>query len=118
MNHDFAIYQIIIFLTALFLILRNLIKFLNKKKSFREAIVASTIWLGFGIVGLFPNLTQYIANITGFQLGINAILVISIIFLFLIVLSLLVKDDKTEQSITKLVREIALKELNNSKNER
>jgi hypothetical protein len=92
-------------------ILRTILLFLRRKKSYREVILAIVVWFGVSIVGLFPNITNVIAEATGFQLGINAVLVFSVLILSFLTLRLILKNDKMENSITRLVRQESLKEL-------
>lgn len=111
MISDFAIYQLIIFSISCVLILRTAFLLLQKKKTYRELILALFIWGGFGLLGLYPNFTTYIAHLTGFQLGINALLVSSVLILFYSVIIQSLKNDKLENSITKIVRNLALEKL-------
>lgn len=111
MINEFAAYQLIIFSLCTGLIVRTFILFFLRKKTIRELIVAILIWGSFALVGLFPRLTDYIADLTGFELGINALLIFSILILFYNVLSQSVKNDKLENSITRLVRGEALRDL-------
>lgn len=110
MNHEFLTYQIIVFVVVAFLILRSLFLVISKRKNIREFFISFLFWGGIGLIGLFPNLAQKFAQLTGFELGINALLVSAVIFLLFCVLSLATRVDKLESSITKLVRELALKE--------
>jgi hypothetical protein len=108
---SFAFYQIIIFVLAAVLFLRTLLLFIKRRKTFRELLLALFIWGNIGLIGLYPNITKLVAKLTGFQEGINALFVVCIIILFYVVLGLLLKFDKMENSITKLVRQQALKDL-------
>jgi len=111
MINDFAVYQIIVFSISYLLILRTAILFIRKKKTIRELILAILIWGGVGLIGLYPNLTNYIAKITGFQLGINALLVISVIGLLYTTMKQSIRNDRIENTITRLVRNQALRDL-------
>jgi len=113
MNIQFAPYQILIFLLCILLILRTFIFFINKKKTIREFIVSVCVWGTIASIGLFPNITVELANIIGFELGINFLLVTSVIILFYFVFSQMLKIDKMENSITKLIRQQALQKLKN-----
>jgi len=117
MNPEFFAYQIIIGLTALLLILRTLVRVFQKKKTIRELILAVVIWGSFAAFALFPEVSNFIARKLGFQLGINALLVISTLFLFYLCLSLYIKSDKIDNSLTKVVRQIALEKLRNTEND-
>lgn len=108
---DFTAYKWIIFLLCTCLIIRTFVLLLRRKKTFRELIVAVLIWGSFALIGLYPKLTNYIADLTGFELGINALLVFSVLILFYNVLSQSIKNDKLENSVTQIVRELTLNEL-------
>ncbi len=111
MIEKLALYQIIIFLLAASLILRTVFLFLRRKKSIRELLLAIFIWGNLGLIGVYPNITVFIAKVTGFQEGINALIVVCLIILFYTVLSLTLKIDKMENSITRMVRQEALQDI-------
>lgn len=115
MTREFLAYQIIILVLCGILILRSIYLFIIKKKGFREVILAIIIWGSFSLISLFPVLLQDFARILGFELGVNALLVISTIIIFFILLRTLLRMDKMQNDITKLVRELALKEIKSSK---
>lgn len=111
MTETFENYQIILFIIVLILISRTILLFFRKRKSIREVIVAALIWGAFGTLGLFPNIFKLTAKITGFELGINAFFVFSIIILFYLIAKQILVNDKLENSITRLVRAESLKDL-------
>lgn len=111
MIEDYAVYQIIFFAISIALIGRTIYLNLRGKKTFREVLVAVLFWGAFALLGLFPNLLQYLADITGFTLGVNALLIISVLILFYAEARQILYNDKLEHSITQLVRREALKEL-------
>lgn len=111
MTHEFFAYQIVILVSAFLLAFRVFVLMLKGKKEVREFILALLIWSSFAILAVFPNLSQELADIFGFVLGINFLLTISIIILFMSVIQLIVKTDKNNSTTTQLVRQIALEEL-------
>lgn len=111
MTDTFENYQIILFVIVAILITRTILLFILKAKSIREVFVAIVIWGAFGALGLFPNIFEFIAKVTGFEVGVNAVFVFSIIILFFIVAKQSLINDKLQNSITRLVRAEALKEL-------
>lgn|SRR5690606_21058915 len=115
MNYEFLAYQLIILFVAVMLIIRSMVLTIQGKKNFRELMLAILIWGVFAILALFPNLSTFIAHIFGFELGINFILTITTIILFASVLHLIVKTDKNNSEITQLVRQLALKEIKERK---
>lgn len=60
------------------------------------------------LLTLFPEIRDFIGKITGISRGADALVYISIIFLFYFVLLLLRKVEKQREEISRLVREIAL----------
>lgn len=108
---DFYAYQIVILIVAGLLILRTVLQILSGKKKFHDLVVAVLIWGAFAALALFPNLSNSIAHILGFELGINFILTITTIILFAAVVMLIKKTEKSASDTTKLVRALALKEL-------
>jgi len=115
MTGEFLAYQVIILILCGFLILRTIYLFLRKKKGIREVLLAILIWGSFSLISLFPIILQNFAHILGFELGVNALLVISTILIFFILLRTLLRMDKMQNDITKIVREIALKEVKKEK---
>jgi hypothetical protein len=111
MSHDLLTYQVIILIIAGLLILRKFVMLLRRKVGFREFVLAALIWGAFAAFSLFPNVITLIGHALGFELGINALLVITTLILFYIVLMLLIKIDRVDQNLTKLVRAEALKQL-------
>ena len=115
MTRDLYTYQILIILISVLLILRSFFQLLRKKKDFQEFFLSLIIWGAFATLSLFPNLISFVSHLLGFELGSNAIFTFSIIILFFITLQLLVKTDRLESSITKLVRELALEKVKKEK---
>ncbi len=111
MTGEFLAYQIIILILCGFLILRSIYLLIRKKKGFREVLLAILIWGSFSLISLFPIILQNFAHLLGFELGVNALLVISTLLIFFILLRTLLRMDKMQNDITKVVRQIALKEI-------
>lgn len=108
---DLLFYEIAILVFCGFQILRNLIKVLKKSKNWREFLISTIFWIMLASLGIFQSISDNIARITGFTLGINALLVSSITILFYFVLIFHLRNEKQDQIMTKLVREIALRDL-------
>ena len=104
MISDFAVYQIIIFAISIALILRMFVLMLMRKKTIREFFVSVLVWGAFGILGLYPKLSDILAKTTGFALGINALLTFSAIFLLFGWFKQSLVNDRLENSITRVVR--------------
>lgn len=81
-----------------------------KKERFNAFHFAVFIGVGLFLIllTLFPVIRDFIGKITGISRGADALVYISIIFLFYFVLLLLRKVEKQREEISRLVREIAL----------
>jgi len=110
----FRTYQILIIFIAVYSILRSIYFVVRKRKDIRELFVSIIIWTFFALLSLFPNLSLLLADITGFELGINALLVIAVLYLLYSNAKQSLKNDKIENTITKIVRNQALDELKKS----
>lgn len=104
-------YQVIIIVVCGLLFLRSLFSFVRGRKSFRELFLSALIWGGFSLISLFPVLIQNFADLLGFELGVNALLVLSTLLIFYILLKQAIRQSKIEASITKMVRNIALEDI-------
>lgn len=111
MTTEVLTYQVIILIVCGLLILRSLYLFIRKKKGFREVVLAVLIWGSVSLISLFPIILQEFAHILGFELGVNALLVISTIVILFMLLRATLRMDRLQNDITKLVREMALKEI-------
>lgn len=108
MKHDLLFYQAVILGIVVIIISKNCYKLIVRKKTFNEFIISIIFWIGFGMLALFPNISQKIADITGFELGINALLVFTTITLIFAVFSLMLRISKLEKDITGIVRNTAI----------
>lgn len=77
----------------------------------REALGWTALWIGAGIVVLWPDLTTKLAELVGVGRGADLTVYGSIVLLFILVFRLHVSLDKMERSMTKMVRKDALRDL-------
>jgi len=72
----------------------------------------SLLWLfigsGFFALALFPRLLDYITELMGIGIGVNALFLISSVVAFIILFQHSVSLSKTKETNTKLAQEIAL----------
>ncbi len=108
--NEFLTYQIIIFGFCALQALRSIWKLIKGKIDFRELLLAIIIWSGFATLGLFPNLSTVIGKYLGFELGINFLLVSAVLFLLFSTFSQSLENEKTNNTVTKLVRHLAIEE--------
>ena len=103
-----SVYQLLIFAVGAYSFLRVFLRYIRKDRSFREVILSALIWGTFSLIGLFPQLSNILAEVFGFELGINFLLVSAVLILFYFMLRQSIKNDDIENTITKLVRNQAL----------
>lgn len=76
----------------------------------REFFLWTVLWGIAGILVLFPNLTQTIANMVGIGRGVDLVVYLALMVLFVALFYVLVRLERIERDITKIVRSLALKE--------
>lgn len=108
------IIQLMIILFALFAISRSLLRIKDKDINRTEFIFWTCIWLIIIIIATTPSLTDIITQPLGLYRGIDVAVYVSIILLFYLIFRLYVKTEQTNKEITKLVRELAKENLNQS----
>ncbi len=101
--------QILGICVAVFLWIKAIQKFKQKRMPLSEFIIWSSVWVGMIVVGFLPITVSFIAKWFGIGRGIDVAVYLSIIVLFYLVFVLFSKIDKQREEITRLVREIALK---------
>lgn len=75
-----------------------------------ELLLWLAVWLIVGIAVLLPQTTSFLANLVGVGRGVDLAVYLSIIFIFYILFRIFVRLERIEHDITKVIREMALKE--------
>ena len=109
------IIQILIFVFALFAWSRVLLRFRDAEMSLRGLFFWSGIWLIVILVDFFPQVMTLIANRLGLSPGSGIIVYISILVLFYLVFRIYVMIETQNQTVTKLVRQISIRDAKNGK---
>jgi small membrane protein len=100
--------QIGVLIFALFAFSRAVLRYRGGSIKLAELIFWTGVWI-FGIIfALFPGVVSLLSNIGGFQRGLDLLVAFSIMTLFYMLFRMYVKVDELDQTITKLVREIAI----------
>ncbi len=105
-------YQFLTPLVSLFAITYAWNLVLRHNKTVWEAMLWTVFWGFVASIALYPNILSYLTTLTGIRNQENAIFVTTIGILFFTVFYLIVRLEKLEQRIVKLVRKIALKDAN------
>lgn len=108
---DLTPYQIGVPLLALFAIMYAWNLTLRQKKTIWESLLWTLFWGGIAMVAAFPGILGYLSALTGIKDQVNAIFVTSIGILFFMVFYIIVRMEEMNQRQTRLVRMLALKEL-------
>jgi len=100
--------QILIILFIVFAITKVGLRYKDKIISLQEFILWLIFWLIVCLVVIFPDITSYAANLVGVGRGVDLVIYLALLLLFYLVFRILVRLDKQEKEITKIVRKIAL----------
>lgn len=102
--------QIILLVFFLFAWSRVFKKYRSSEIKLKELIIWSVFWLIAGVVVLVPNSTNTIAGFVGIGRGADLVVYISLALLFYILFRIFYRLEKIEKNITKITRELALKD--------
>ena len=107
--------QVLALIFVLFALSRAFLRYKDNVITIFELIFWTFIWLGVVIIAFIPEVTFIFSRIAGIQRGIDAIIYISIVFLFYMLFRAYVKMEKMEQNMTEMVRQVALMDNNRKK---
>jgi len=96
-------------LFALFAYSRVLLRFKEKNVSGKELVFWSVIWISIIFVAIIPGFIGWFSNIFGIGRAIDFAVYTSIVLMFYLVFRMYVRLESLEQSITKIVREMAIR---------
>lgn len=102
--------QIILFIIIALIVLRLIAKLKSKELSSKQFFGWLIIWLLAAIAVVRPDLTVRLANSVGVGRGSDLVVYSALIFLFYFVFRLLLRLEKMEKNLTKVVREEAFKD--------
>ena len=108
-NNNFMLIQFIIILFSLFAISRLRSKLKTKEIDIKEFYFWLIVWAVVIIATVWFRKTDIRAKFFGVEKGADLAVYVSILFLFYLFFKLIVKIKKIERDITKIVREIAIK---------
>ncbi|WP_455240734.1 DUF2304 family protein [Methanothermobacter tenebrarum] len=104
------LYQIIGTLTGLIGMMLSIKRFKEGKTSPTVFIFWLLAWGFLIVISISPNVTSYIANIMGIGRGLDLIIILAIIGAYYLLFRIYIMIENLEMEITKLVRELALRE--------
>jgi len=112
---NMQIIQIILLIFIIFVIAKVALRYKDKVISLQEFLLWTVFWFMVGFVVILPETTSLVANIVGVGRGVDLVIYISVLILFYLAFRILVRLDKIEKDITKIVRNVALDKDKNKK---
>jgi small membrane protein len=112
---EITIIQIIIIIFALFAWSRAMLRLRDGNISIGEFIFWSLIWSFVIIIAIFPDIITGISKLVGIGRGVDLAVYAGVILLFYLMFRLYVKLDVQSRETTKLVREIAIRNVKKKK---
>jgi len=97
-------------LFVVFVVLRAAYRYFKKEIRGRELIVWLIFWAAVGMAILTPQTIDPLAQRVGVERGADLLLYISVLVLFYVVFKIMVKLENIDRQITKIVRQVALRE--------
>lgn len=101
--------QFILIILIILIILRLAYKLKTKEINLGQFFSWLFIWLVAISIIWYPQITTYLATRVGIGRGVDLVVYISIIVIFYLMFRLLLKIEKIEKQITKIVRSDSLK---------
>jgi len=100
--------QIIIVAFVLFALSRTVSRFREGSLPLRWLVLWSAVWSAVAVAVILPQTTSWFARMLGVGRGVDAVIYLSIIFLFYLVFRVFLRLQKIDHDITLVVRELGL----------
>ena len=104
-----SIVQILAVVFAFFALSRAFLRFRGREISIGEFVFWSVTWIVLILLAVFPEYTFLLSRKIGIQRGVDIFVYGGIMLLFYMLFRMYVRVEKMEQSLTKIVRELAKK---------
>jgi len=103
--------QIVGFIGILLILVIVLSRFKKKQLSLFEFISWTILWIFLGLLAIFPSLMMDLARLLGVGRGVDVIIYIALFLIFYLIFKINIRMEKMDQDITKIVKEVALREI-------
>jgi hypothetical protein len=100
--------QVILIASIVLMVLRLLYQLKKKNINLGQFLIWLIIWLSAIVVIWYPQVTTYLADILGVGRGVDLVIYVSVVAVFYLMFRLLVRIEKIERDITKIVRSDAI----------
>lgn len=105
--------QILLVLTSLAAIVVVGNKLRRGQLKVRYFLIWLIVWLGLAVAAILPKTTEILARIVGVGRGVDAVLYFAVVGLMYAVFKIILKQEQIDRDITKIVREMALRDQKN-----
>ena len=113
-----SIIQIIIIVFVLFAWSRVFLRIRDKGIVIGEFLFWSIIWASVILLTLWPTIISKISGFFGIGRGVDFAIYISILLLFYLIFRLYVKIEDQNQQMTKLIRELSIRDAKKKKSKK
>lgn len=110
--------QIVLVLFAIFALTRTIQRFRAGGFPFVHLLLWLVFWVAVAVVVLLPETTSVLAGLLGVGRGADLIVYLAIMAMFYLLFRMFAKVEDLERQITKLVRSLALRDLDKEAHER
>jgi len=107
--------QILAIIFCLFAIWRLTMRFRRREVKWTEFLSWLIFWFAVGIAFIIPDSLTRLANILGIGRGADLVLYVAVVVLFYLIFRIFVRLEKMERNITKVVRDKALENMENNR---
>lgn len=107
--------QIIILVFILFVLSRTILRFKKGDITLKELIGWFLFWLIVMAAVIWPKNTDVLAKLVGVSRGADLLVYLSIVVIFFVIFKIIVKLQKIDKEITKIVREVTLRDYDKNK---
>jgi hypothetical protein len=110
MNLELLPIQIIFFVILLWPMSRVWLRYKDASVKLGEFLFWTSVWIAGVVAIFFPDFLSYIANLVGIGRGSDLVIYLSLALLFYLVFRTNVHIENVQHDVSKVVRELALKE--------
>ncbi len=112
-----SLIQLFIIVFALFALSRTVRQFKKGGLTLAWLLFWVIVWIGVGVVVALPQTTDVVARFVGVGRGADLIVYVALVGLFFLVFKMFAKVESVEQEITRLVRKLAIEDVEDKANE-
>ena len=112
-----TVIQLFILVFALFAITRTIFQFRQGVLTIAWLLFWIVFWIIAGFVAVLPQTTDVVARFVGVGRGADVVIYFSLVALFYLIFRVYVKIEQVEGEITRLVRKLAMDDIDDEEKE-